>query len=232
MDTYSYSKIKLFGDCPHSYKLRYIDKIRVEKPQTVEQFTGNMVHKALEYLHEKIMGEKVPSLTQVLVKLEMQWNKRFDGNKLMINYQKNYKQLAFTAVENYYNANSPFANDKTIAVEKRVDKKFDNFNLMGYVDRIEEFPEKFVIHDYKSGQKKYFDEDQLKMYHLLLGPEKNAELVWHFVFLDEKEEIKSDLTGFENQISEKINKIESEKEFEKRKTGRCNWCIFKEMCIT
>jgi len=232
MQRFSYSKMNLFDGCPHAYKLKYIDKVKVERPQTIEQFTGKIAHNALEYLHEKIMHKKVPSLAQTLTKLEMQWNKKFDPNSLVINDQRDYKQIAFDAVENYHNNNYPFENDKTIAVEKMLYKEFDNFSLIGYVDRIEKNGDKYTIHDYKTGKRKYFDEKQLKIYHLLLDSNKEAELVWHFLFLNKKHEITSKLDGILNKIGEKINTIESEKNFGKKRSMRCNWCIFKDMCIT
>ena len=227
---YSYSKINLFEQCPHAFKLKYIDKVKVKREQTVEQFMGTMVHESLEGLYTKVMNKQPTSLFQIQAKLEMQWNKKYFPDKLVINDQTNYKQRALDAVEKYYNKHYPFEGDQTVAVEKKIIKQFDNFKLIGYVDRIEDFGDKQIIHDYKSGKHKRFDKNQLKMYHLMLDPEKETELVWHFVFLDEQEKIKSDIAGFENEISEKINKLESEKQFEKIKTGRCNWCIFKDLC--
>jgi len=230
MERYSFSKINLFGSCPYAYKLRYIDKVKVVRPQTIEQFMGNMVHESLEGIYEKVMNKKPTSLFQILARLEMQWDKKYDYNKLVINNDTNYKQRALDIVEKFYNKKFPFEGDKTIAVEKKLLKQFDNFSMIGYVDRIEQDGNKYTIHDYKTGKTKYINEDQLKTYHMLIDSEKEAELVWHFLFLDEECKRESNLSGFVNQTSEKINKIEAEKDFEKVKTGRCNWCIFKELC--
>lgn len=231
MDVFSYSKIKLFGECPYAYKLKYIDQLKVEKKETTEQFAGRVIHSALQYLHEKVMEKKKPGLFQVLSKFELDWNKLFDEKKLVINTNEDLKQNAFDIIENYYNKHFPFSDDKTVALEKKVEKEYGDFKIIGYIDRLEDAGDKIIIHDYKTGKTKYLDEDQLKLYHLLLNPQKNAEYVWHFLNLNDNEKRISDLTGFEQTIIEKIKQIKSARSFEKKEGKKCRWCVYKNTCM-
>ena len=53
---YSHSRLSTFEQCPYKFKLKYIDNIESEIPQTVEAFLGSRVHETLESIeaHEKI----------------------------------------------------------------------------------------------------------------------------------------------------------------------------------
>ncbi|MBI5002967.1 PD-(D/E)XK nuclease family protein [Candidatus Woesearchaeota archaeon] len=48
MTTYSHSKLGTFQQCKYKYKLQYIDKVKVDVPDTVETFMGKLVHEVLE----------------------------------------------------------------------------------------------------------------------------------------------------------------------------------------
>jgi len=52
MATYSHSRISCFETCPYQYKLKYIERIKVDVPTTIEAFMGNMVHETLEKLYK------------------------------------------------------------------------------------------------------------------------------------------------------------------------------------
>jgi hypothetical protein len=41
MSIYSHSRLATYESCPQQYKLRYIDMIKVEGYQTIEQFLGD-----------------------------------------------------------------------------------------------------------------------------------------------------------------------------------------------
>lgn len=44
MTTYSHSRVSTFENCPYQYKLKYVDKIEVNIPTTIEAFMGGIVH--------------------------------------------------------------------------------------------------------------------------------------------------------------------------------------------
>mgnify|MGYP001609271620 FL=1 len=54
MTSYSHSKLGTFQQCKYKYKLQYIDKIKVDIPDTVETFMGKLVHKVLEKLYKDL----------------------------------------------------------------------------------------------------------------------------------------------------------------------------------
>jgi putative ABC transport system permease protein len=59
--TYSHSRLSCFEQCPHRYKLRYIDEVEIEERQGIEAFTGTLVHLSLQHLHEEAAQGKVLS---------------------------------------------------------------------------------------------------------------------------------------------------------------------------
>jgi len=52
MTRYSHSKLSTFEQCRYKYKLKYVDRIKLEGASNVEAFLGSRVHEALEKLKE------------------------------------------------------------------------------------------------------------------------------------------------------------------------------------
>jgi len=52
MATYSHSRVSTYENCPYQYKLKYIDKVKVDVPTTIECFMGDLVHQTLEKLYK------------------------------------------------------------------------------------------------------------------------------------------------------------------------------------
>ena len=48
--TYSYSRLNTFKNCPHQYKIIYIDKIK-KQDESIEAYMGKRVHETLEWLY-------------------------------------------------------------------------------------------------------------------------------------------------------------------------------------
>ena len=47
---YSHSRLSTFEQCPYKYKLKYLDKIETDVPDTIETYLGSRVHETLEKL--------------------------------------------------------------------------------------------------------------------------------------------------------------------------------------
>jgi len=73
MATYSNSKLSTYESCPYQYKLRYIDKIEVEVPTTIEMFLGDLVHRTMEKLYTDLKYQKMNSKEDLLVFYNDMW---------------------------------------------------------------------------------------------------------------------------------------------------------------
>ena len=58
MTCYSHSRIFTFEQCRYKYKLQYIDRVKVDVPNTVECFMRDLVHRTLEKLYNDLKFEK------------------------------------------------------------------------------------------------------------------------------------------------------------------------------
>ena len=50
MTVYSHSRLSCFEQCPHKFKLQYIDKVETEVEESIEAYLGLRVHETLEKL--------------------------------------------------------------------------------------------------------------------------------------------------------------------------------------
>ena len=103
MQTYSYSKVSCFEQCPLKFKFQYIDKIKTEIEQTVEAFLGSLVHEALEKLYTDLKFQKVMKLKGVLEFYNGLWQKNW--NDAIVIVRKEYDQ------ENYRKMGEKFLTD-------------------------------------------------------------------------------------------------------------------------
>lgn len=59
MPGFSHSKLATYENCPHQYKLRYIDRIKPsEEEEGIEAFLGGTVHETLIKLYQKLIPTK------------------------------------------------------------------------------------------------------------------------------------------------------------------------------
>ena len=62
MVVYSHSRLSTFEQCPHKFKLQYIDKVETEVEQSVEAFMGVRTHETLEKLYRDLQYQKENTL--------------------------------------------------------------------------------------------------------------------------------------------------------------------------
>ena len=132
MTVYSHSRLSCFEQCPHKYKLSYIDKVETEIEESVEAFLGVRVHEALEKLYRDLQYEKKNSLEDIIAFLNDEWDKNWNDSIVIVKKdytQDNYKQMARKFVTDYHNRYTPFNQGKTIALEDRILINLDDFSL-------------------------------------------------------------------------------------------------------
>jgi DNA helicase-2/ATP-dependent DNA helicase PcrA len=241
---YSYSKLSTFENCRFQYKLRYIDKIIVEK-DTIERFLGNVVHSTLEYLYNDVIKGGIREKADVIKLYHWFWKKEYNDKIVIVKKQygkDHYKLIGERCVERYYNKYFPFNQNKILGMEEKIQFKLDEsgkYILNGVIDRLDETPKGDIeIHDYKTGMTLPSDfhmnkERQLPLYQIGIkekfGKDKNIYLIWHYLAFDHEFNItktEDDIVKIKNETINVIDEIEKTTEFTPKKSPLCNYCEY------
>ncbi len=247
MAVYSHSKISTFEQCKYKYKLRYIDKVKVEVPTTIEAFMGSMVHDALEKLYTDIKNNKLDSKEEILKYYADKWDKNYTDDILIVRKEytaNNYKEKGAIFISDYYDRHKPFNQFKIIGLETQEKLELSDGNFYHIrIDRLESDKNgNYYICDYKtsSTMKTEYDKNndrQLPMYALWVKrayPDVKAlHLIWHMLAFDKDVVLKVDerkLEKVRKEVEKKIKEIEACKEFPTHVSALCNWCVYKSIC--
>lgn len=221
---YSYSKLSLFKQCPHRYKLNYIDKIAV--PQDASALVkGRNVHSILENYESFVKEGCKPKE-----------NEQYSESEVALNFAKS--ELGKDILE------KPSAREYCVKFDANLNAA-DHLNqrecyFIGYIDRINRTPNGIELIDYKTGQYKqpgFQDYMQLAIYSLYMFskyPEIN-EILLRYVYVEHSKEntkliTRAEVPALKKLILNDIAKIESETEYPKKPHKLCNWCPYKELC--
>ena len=249
MPVYSYSRINCYLQCPRKYKFAYIDKIKTEIKETIESFTGNVVHETLRKLYKDLMYEKLNTLDELLEFLRREWDRKWNDGIIITNKEytsENYLKMAERFVRDYYKRYYPFNQSRTIALEERVVVDLDGtgrYKIQGYIDRLAYRDGGiYEIHDYKTNMtlpiNEYLEKDmQLPLYAIGIKnryPDvKDIRLIWHFLAFDKEVEIKKsdmELEALKRKVMDIIERIERSEEFPAKPSILCDWCEYKPIC--
>jgi putative RecB family exonuclease len=239
--------ISTYETCPLRFKLRYIDKIEVERIEVVEAFLGNRVHETLAKLHKDLILSKLTPLEDLISYYKSEWAKNWNQNILITKEgftEENYYDTGERLISDYYKRYQPFTNIRTVATEKPLSFKLkDKYNFRGYIDRLDiRDGEIYEIHDYKTSSKlpdgDILENDrQLALYQIGLKQHyrdaENVKLIWHYLRFDKEftiEKTEEELEEIEGKTVELIKTIETDSEFKPIENNFCEWCDFPEYC--
>jgi len=249
MTVYSHSRLSCYEQCPHKFKLQYIDKVETELEESIEAFLGSRVHETLEKLYEDLKFQKKNSLGDLLDFLRKEWKSNFSDSIIIVKQEygpDNYLAMAEKYVSDYYKRYNPFNQVKTIALEERILVNLDeqgDYQLQGYIDRLSEASDGvYEIHDYKTNSRlplaDYIKTDrQLALY--MIGVKNNypdvkdVRLIWHFLAFDKELDstrTTQELEQLKNDTVSLIDTIETDEKFEATASYICDWCEYKGVC--
>ncbi len=249
MTIYSHSRLSAFETCPLQYRLRYVDKIKIDESETIEAFMGSRVHETLEKLYKDLRLSKPNSLEELLSFYDDVWLKNYSEDIRIIKKSytpQNYKDTGAKCIREYYARYQPFNDGKTLGLEQMIAIDIEGYKLRGFIDRLSSSRDGvYEIHDYKTSQylpqQSHFDSDrQLALYQIgvqeMFGDVREVDLVWHYLVFDR--EIKSkrqphDLLELRSGIVKLIETIElaeEEYDFEAEESGLCDWCDYQSLC--
>lgn len=247
---YSHSRLSCFEQCPHKFKLKYIDKIIPEIEKTIEAHLGNCVHDALEWLYNEVRSAgKPPSVNELIEAYINSWEKNYKSEIKIVRGNlkpKDYFNKGIEFLMNYFTKHYPFA-DSTIECEKKITINLDSkgdYKVQGFIDRLVYNIENNLIeiHDYKTANSlpskdKIEADRQLALYSIAIkeiyGDDKEVLLVWHYLAHNTKiisRRTNEQLNNLKKETLDLIKKIESMIEFPANKSVLCDWCEYKTMC--
>jgi putative RecB family exonuclease len=248
MPTYSHSQLSTYENCPHQYKLAYIDKIEAET-EGIEAFMGSRVHDALEKLYRDLKLTKLNPLEDVVRFYHEIWEKNWNAMVLIIRKgydADHYRRLGEKCISDYYLRYSPFDQGRTLGLEEFITFRLDeerDYSIRGYIDRLALVTDSVLeIHDYKTSSRLPTQEDvdrdrQLSFYQMGVEGKwkdiREIRLIWHYLAFDA--EIRSSRTP--EQLLETrqkalglIHRIETDTEFLPKGGPLCAWCDYQALC--
>jgi len=249
MVIYSHSRLSTFEQCPHKFKLKYLDKLSPDIESTIEGFLGNKVHETLEWIYKGVANNNLPQLEDVIHYFVTLWEKDYNPNIKIVKPEFNVEHYFNKGIKfliDYFTTNSPFE-DNTIATEKKVYINLDSegkYKLMGFIDRLVHNQDANIveIHDYKTSgflkSQEEMDRDrQLALYSMAIRKDfpliEDIHLIWHFLAFNKKiisKRTDEQLEQLKQEIIQLIQKIESTTKFPTNPTILCKWCDFRSYC--
>ena len=249
MATYSHSRISCFETCPYQYKLKYIDRIKVDVPTTIECFMGDLVHQTLEKLYKDKRFKKRISKAMLLKFYKDLWEKEYSDDILVAKADQgmtaeNYRKMGLKYIEDYYDKFKPFDQLTILGLETTDRMTLPDGNQWHVrIDKLAcDDKGNYYVCDYKTNARMKDQEEadadrQLALYSIWVKDKfkdaKSVRLVWHMLAFNKdaiSERTDEQLEKLQQDVCDKIKDIESATEFPRNQTGLCNYCIYKEMC--
>jgi putative RecB family exonuclease len=246
MTCYSHSRLSTFENCRYQYKLKYIDKLKVEIPTTIECFMGDLVHRTLEKLYNDLGFQKINSKEDLLKFYNETWIREYTNEILIAKKEYgavNYRLMGEKYISDYYDTYKPFNEMIILGLETQDRMILPDGNLWHVrIDKLGCINNTYFVCDYKTNRKMKEQEDadsdrQLALYSIWVKDKfKDASKVilkWHMLAFNK--EISSERTNEElkklvDDTVGLIKEIENCTNFPQNVTALCNYCVYKEIC--
>jgi putative RecB family exonuclease len=125
---FSYTQLDTFLTCKLKYKFKYIQKIRIDVPTSIELFLGDLIHKVLRELYAVVLKNQrdefqsnplaIPTKDEVVESFSQKWNSTFSDSLLI---PKGTPEFFFkrgvTMLQTYYDAFFPFTQQTILGLE-------------------------------------------------------------------------------------------------------------------
>ena len=231
----SFSRINRYLTCPESYRLYYIERLRLKVPKADLVF-GSLIHLSLAHLFNK-KAEPVKFFTEVwdgLKEFELTYGKKDSWEKLRTCGEGLLSKFVAEELPRIRSVK---------AIEKRFELNISNLDLpiVGVIDLVADVDGKDMVVDFKTADKSYSEadvmlSDQLTTYQLVepnvedlafwvLTKTKEPKIQWHPTKRDSNR-----LTEFLAKSGYAARGIKAG-EFYKRSGVYCAWCDFLPVCL-
>ena len=247
MATYSHSRVSTYENCPYKYKLQYIDKEKPEIQNTIEAFMGGIVHQALEGLYKRKKFKQRVSKESLIKFYRDVWDKEYTDDILVVKKgldEKNYKKMGEKFLSDYYERMKPFEEMIILGLETQDRMTLPDGNQWHVrIDKLGCDSEgNYFVCDYKTNSRmkdqEEADEDrQLALYSIWVKDKfkdaKKVILKWHMLAFNKdaiSERTDEQLKKLQENVCNIIKEIENAKEFPRKQSALCDYCVYKEQC--
>ena len=249
MATYSNSRVSTFENCPYQYKLKYIDRVKVDVPTTIEPFMGDMVHQTLEHLYKLKKFKKRIALNSLIKFYRDLWEKNYSDDILIVKADQgfkadNYRKMGEKFITDYFNRMKPFEQLTILGLETQDRMTLPDGNQWHVrIDKLACDNEgNYYVCDYKTNARMKDQEEadsdrQLALYSVWVKDKfkdaKSVKLVWHMLAFNKdaiSERTDEQLAKLQEDVCAKIKEMEEATEFPRKQSGLCNYCGYKSIC--
>ncbi len=244
-NTYSFSRVKCFQQCPLRYRFRYIEG-RKEAFRSIESFLGSTVHDVLEWLYAQRDGGAEPGETEVLEEFARRWTEGRDHSVAVIRVRDDdgeYHRLGREMLSRFFRETFSRDLSRTVSLEQRLSKRLsDDVVFTGFADRVGRTDKgRLFVIDYKTSKSEgdgsefseglqaplyaacvldhHADDEALAGYHYL----RHGTTRWQQV---DRERARQLVDRFLDLIGE----VEAAGDFPARPGVLCAWCGLNAIC--
>ena len=235
MNSFSYSKIKSWTDCPLSFRLTYIDK--VGKDESDPMTLGAAAHEFFEAWLNARRYNDIPVLKDIALAT---WSTEPRDQSLYEEYMGICEDFA----KNFDGKDIPEGSTTTCEIKLGLtaeglpcDFMAENVWLRGIIDRLDIIGTTAKITDYKVSFRGKPDTFQVQLYAYMISKYcpaiTNFEVVIHYVRSNWKEKWqfpKEKIAGIEFQIKAITETIENDKKYKAKPGSRCSSCLVAFAC--
>ena len=244
-NTYSFSRIKCFQQCPLRYRFRYLEG-RKEAFRSIESFLGSTVHDVLEWLYAQRDAGTDPDESAVLAEFARHWTEGRDRSVAIIrvnNDDEEYIRLGREMLARFFSETFTRDQSRTVSLEQRLSKRLSDAVLFtGFADRIGRTDKgRLFVIDYKTSKSEgdgsefseglqaplyaacvldhHDDDEALAGYHYL----RHGTTRWQQVDRDRARQLV-------DRFLELVSEVEAAGDFPARPGVLCAWCGFNAIC--
>lgn len=199
LSTFSHSRLSSYEKCPLKYRLDYLDGL-ARGPNSIEAFTGQLVHEVLEWVYLQVREAYVPRVGEALERFTQLWTEQWTPEIRIVKARdtpEQYRAMGAQCLQGYFRRYEPFDQDVTVGIEMRLefplDPPHEQHWILGFADRISRTAQGvYEIRDYKTGrwvprQAELDTDRQLAFYEIAIrGREefrdaREVHLVWNYL---------------------------------------------------
>lgn len=232
--TFSVSQFNTYNRCPRIYRYNYVYKIPTP-PKPYFDF-GSTIHSVIEDLSKKIKDGEEVSLDDALKLLDAHWKNKGYSTELE---ERQAKDEAKEVLKLFLEEQAEITS-KIVGIEKQFTITLDGHHILGYIDRIDQDGDDYIIIDYKTAktplsENKLREDFQLLTYDMavqtLFGKRPKKVGLWFLrsnkkVMIEPKDE---DIEKIKEEILETIKGIMKE-DFKPTPGWVCQNCDYRLLC--
>lgn len=247
-DTFSFSRVTTFEQCPRRYRYRYVDGIR-EAFQSIEAFMGQQVHGAVEWLFAEKRQGREPSAGDAVARYCTDFDRGYNERRAAVRVVRSgteaeeYRRAGAEMLADFHRRRFLADRFETVGLEQHFAMELaPGRRFQGYIDRLARDQDGHLhIIDFKTGARtparfEGKDADQLDAYAVATFDRSDAaEVTLRLEYLRSGRTLTKRITREETvevrrRLAARIAEAASATVFPPVPGSLCDWCGFNDLC--